>query len=326
MTWLIWRLHRTQLSIGVALLAALTVLLLITGLQTAAQYHSALVACAASHTCASLANTLFLGNHAVGFLVIMTLGVPALFGLFLGAPMVATELETGTGQFAWMQSITRKRWLAVTTGWLLLTAAVWGGAVSGLVTWWSGPDNALQLDAFKTGRFDIMGIVPVGYAVFAMALGIAAGAVVRRTLPAMAITLAGFIAVRTAIALWLRPYYLSPVTITYNLLKGYTPPGSAWSFAQGIRGPAGNLIPPANGIAIDGVPLGYLPPSCAPTARGASGVGASCQHVLAGFRGFVTYQPAGRYWAFQGIETAIFAVLAAALIALAAVVLLRRDV
>ena len=325
MTWLIWRLHRTQLSIGVALLAALTVLLLITGLQTAAQYHSALVACAASHTCASLANTLFLGNHAVGFLVIMTLGVPALFGLFLGAPMVATELETGTSQFAWMQSITRKRWLAVTAGWLLLTAAVWGGAVSGLVTWWSGPDNALQLDAFKTGRFDIMGIVPVGYAVFAMALGIAAGAVVRRTLPAMAITLAGFIAVRTAIALWLRPYYLSPVTTTYNLLKGYTPPGSAWSFAQGIRGPAGNLIPPANGIAIDGVPLGYLPPSCAPTARGASGVGASCQHVLAGFRGFVTYQPADRYWAFQGIETGIFLVLAAVLLTVTAVVLLRRD-
>ncbi len=326
MTWLIWRLHRTQLSIGVALLAALTVLLLITGLQMAAQYHAALVACSASHTCAGLGNTLFLGNHAVGFLVIMTLGVPALFGLFLGAPMVATELETGTGQFAWMQSITRKRWLAVTTGWLLLTAAVWGGAVSGLVTWWSGPENALQLDAFKPGRFDIMGIVPVGYAVFAMALGIAAGAVVRRTLPAMAITLAGFIAVRAAIALWLRPYYLSPVTTTYNLLKGFTPPGAAWSFAQGIRGPAGNLIPPANGVAVDGVPVGYLPSSCVPTARGTSSVAVSCQHALAGFRGSVTYQPADRYWAFQGIETAIFAVLAAALIALAAVVLLRRDV
>ena len=243
MTWLIWRLHRTQLSIGATVLAAFTVLLFITGLQMATQYHSALIACAASHSCAGLGNTLFLGNHPVGFLVIMTLGVPVLFGLFLGAPLVAAELEAGTGQFAWMQSITRKRWLAATTGWMLLTAAVWGGAVSGLVTWWSGPDNALQLDAFKPGRFDIMGIVPVGYAVFAMALGIAAGAVVRRTLPAMAITLAGFIIVRAAIALWVRPYYLSPVTTTYNLLKGYTPPGSAWTIAQGVRGPAGNLDP-----------------------------------------------------------------------------------
>jgi len=43
------------------------------------------------------------------------------------------------------------------------------------------------------------------------------------------------------------------------------------------------------------------------------------------FRGFVTYQPAGRYWAFQGIETGIFVALAAILITVTAVVLLRRD-
>ena len=42
MTWLVWRLHRTQLYIAAALLAALTVLLLVTGLQMASQYHSAL--------------------------------------------------------------------------------------------------------------------------------------------------------------------------------------------------------------------------------------------------------------------------------------------
>jgi hypothetical protein len=213
MTWLVWRLHRTQLSIAAALLAALTVLLLITGLQMTSQYHSALAACAASRSCGNLASTVFLGSHAVGFLVIMTLGVPALFGLFWGAPLVASELETGTSQFAWMQSVTRKRWLAVTTGWMLLAAAAWGGAVSSLVTWWSGPDNALQLDQFKPGRFDIMGLVPVGYALFAMALGIAAGALLRRTLPTLAVTLGGFIAVRAAIALWLRPHYMSAVTV-----------------------------------------------------------------------------------------------------------------
>ena len=111
-----------------------------------------------------------------------------------------------------MQSITRKRWLAVKTGWMLLAAAVWGGVISALVTWWSGPDNALHLDAFNPGRFDIMGIVPVAYALFAMALGITAGALLRRTLPAMAVTLAGFIAVRAVIALWLRPHYMSAVT------------------------------------------------------------------------------------------------------------------
>ena len=256
----------------------------------------------------------------------MTLGVPALVGLFWGAPLVAAELETGTSQFAWMQSITRKRWLAVKAGWLLLAAAVWGGAISALVTWWSGPDNALQLDAFKPGRFDIMGIVPVAYAVFAMALGICAGALLRRTLPAMAVTLAGFIAVRAAITLWLRPHYLSAVTATYNLLKRLHAAGIRLAARAGRPRPGGQPGPARERgprFTASRWATSRLP---ARRRRGAPSVAASCQHALAGFRGFVTYQPADRYWAFQGIETAIFAVLAAALIALAAVVLLRRDV
>ena len=144
----------------------------------------------------------------------MTLGAPILVGLFWGAPLVAADLETGSTPFAWMQSVTRRRWLAVKAGWMLLAAAIWGGVISALVTWWSGPDNALQLDQFKPGRFDIMGIVPVSYALFAMALGICAGALLRRTLPAMAVTLAGFIAVRAAVTLWLRPHYMSAITVT----------------------------------------------------------------------------------------------------------------
>jgi len=274
MTWLVWRQHRTQAIAGAAALAALAVLLLITGLQMASQYHSALAACATAHSCANLASTLFLGSHAVGFLVIMTLGVPALLGVFWGAPLVAAELETGTSQFAWTQTVTRKHWLTVKAGWILLAAAAWAGAISALVTWWSGPDNALQLDAFKPGRFDIMGIVPLGYALFATALGIAAGAVARRTVPALAATLAVFIAARFMITELARPHYMTAITTTST--NPQVPPGS-WQLSQG------------------------------------------------GSRGLITYQPASRYWAFQGIETGIFVILAAALIAITAIVVLRRD-
>ncbi len=326
MTWLVWRQHRAQFYVGAALLAALAVLLLITGLQMASQYHSALAACAASHNCAQLSSTLFLGSHAVGFLVIMTLGAPALIGLFWGAPLVASEVETGTSQFAWMQSFTRRRWLAVKTGWMLLAAAVWGGVISGLVTWWSGPDNALQLDQFKPGRFDLKGIVPVGYALFAMALGIAAGAVTRRTLPALAVTLGGFIVVRAAVTLWLRPHYISAITTTYGVAHGYTPPGSYWQLAQGVLTSTGQVVPAPNGAEVDNIPLGFLPSSCAALTRSASGLAPSCRLALAHFRGFITYQPASRYWAFQGFETGIFLALTAALIAVTAAIVLRRDV
>jgi hypothetical protein len=324
MTWLTWRQHRIQFLIGAGILAAFAVLLLITGLQMASQWHSALVACTATHSCSDQGG-LFLGNHAVGFLVIMTLGAPVLVGLFWGAPLVAAEFETGTAQFAWMQSVTRRRWLAVKAGWLLVAAAVWGGVISALVTWWSGPDNALHLDAFNPGRFDIMNLVPVAYALFAMALGIAAGALLRRTLPAMAVTLVGFIAVRAVIALWLRPHYMSAITVFYKVVGGYTPPGSFWQLASGVLDPNGQPVPQPNGPAAFGIPMGYLPASCAPLNGGATRVAPSCAQALAHFRGFITYQPAGRYWAFQGIETGIFIVLAAVLLTVTAVVLLRRD-
>jgi hypothetical protein len=325
MTWLTWRQHRAQFYVAAALLAALAVLLLITGLQMASQYHSALAACAANHSCANLGSTLFLGSHAVGFLVIMTLGAPALVGLFWGAPLVAAELETGTSQFAWMQSVTRKRWLAVKAGWMLLAAMIWGGVISALVTWWSGPDNALQLDQFKPGRFDIMGIVPVAYALFAMALGICAGALLRRTLPALAVTLAGFIAVRAAVTLWLRPHYTSAITVTHSVLTGYTPAGSYWQLGQGVLDAHGHLVPAPNGAEAYNIPLGYLPASCASVSKGVAGIAPSCRNALTSFQAFITYQPADRYWAFQGIETGIFVLLAAILLTVTAVVLLRRD-
>src|SRR5579862_7159945 len=321
MTWLVWRQYRLQFYLGAALLAAFAALIVITGVQAADQWHAA-QACAASHRCQNL----FLGSHAVGFLVISTLGAPLLVGLFWGAPLVAAESEAGTTHFAWMQSITRRRWLAVKVGWMLLAAAIWGAVISALVTWWSGPDNALQLDAFKTGRFDIMGIVPVAYSLFALALGIAAGALVRRVLPAMAVTLAGFIAVRAVVALWLRQHYLSPVTAHFSVTRTFTPPGSFWTLASGVLFPNGQLVDQGtSGNVLDGVPVTYLPASCNQTTRGAFKPPPSCTQALAHFRGYLTYQPAGRYWTFQGIETGIFLVLAAALIAVTAVTLLRRD-
>lgn len=338
MSWVVWRQYRLQAAIAAALLAAFAAMMLVTGLQVASQWHAALRTCTADHGCGSLPGTLFLGSHAVGFLVIMTLGVPAVLGILLGAPLLAAELETGSIGFALAQSVTRRRWLAARIGWPLLFAAVLGGAVSALVTWWSGPDNALQGNAFDPGRFDIMGIVPVGYAVFAMALGIMAGALLRRVVAAIGVTLAGFILVRFAIFHWLRPAFMPPVT-SYFPLTGGAPAGSYWLLSSGYAGAngaalavpqtvTGQLISSANG----GLPVTALPAQCQALAGGSEGplspaarrAAASCAQAH-GIRAYVTYQPGSRYWAFQGIETGIFVLLAAALLAVAVVVLSRRD-
>jgi hypothetical protein len=325
MTWLVWRQHRAKFYAGAALLAAFAVVIVITGAQVAAQYHSAQVACAAGHGCRQLGG-LFMGSHVVGFLVIATLGAPLVVGLFWGAPLVAAEAEAGTTQFAWMQSITRRRWLAAEVGWMLLAAAIWGAVISTLVTWWASPTNAEQLNQFSPGRFDLMYLVPVAYSIFAMALGIAAGALLRRTLPAMAVTLAGFIAARVVVTLWLRPHYMSAVTTYYNVGRGFTPAGAYWMIASGVLGPNGQPIAqPDNVPEFNGIPQTVLPASCASAANGTGNPTPACVQALSHYRAFITYQPASRFWAFQGIEAGLFLALAAALIAVTAFVLLHRD-
>jgi ABC-type transport system involved in multi-copper enzyme maturation permease subunit len=326
MTWLVWRQHRVQYLVGAALLAAFAIVIVITGEQVSNQFHSAQAACAAGQGCQNLGG-LFMGSKVVGFLVIATLGTPVLVGLFWGAPLVAAEAEAGTTQFAWMQSVTRKRWLAVKIGWMLVAAAIWGGVISALVTWWASPTNAEQANQFDPGRFDIMGIVPVSYSLFAVALGVTAGAVLRRTLPARAVTLAGFIAVRVVITLWLRSHYISAVTTTYSVLGNYGPTGAYWRLASGVIGPNGQPLPqPNNTFYFDDIPQTYLPRACSGVAGPNGGNPTpACTQALSHFHEFLTYQPGDRFWAFQGIEAGIFLALTAALIAVTAVTLLHRD-
>ncbi|MGH3304029.1 MAG: hypothetical protein ACRDOK_20600 [Streptosporangiaceae bacterium] len=332
MTWLVWRQHRNQAYRAAAALAAFAVLMVVTGRLMASQYQSALTSCAASHACGNLANTLVLGTPVLFLLVTATVVVPCLLGVFWGGPLVAREFETGTSQFAWMQSTTRSRWLTVKVGWALLAAAAWGGAISALVTWWSSPVNALKHQNFQPGQFDIQGIVPVGYAIFAVALGIAVGTLLRRTLPAMAITIVVFTFLRLVIGQDLRSHYLTPLTKTFSFLQHppTLPTGSYWLVSGGVVGPGGQ-VPASHGIvgptiSYAGVPVptGSLPSACRTLVFQEPFKFGSCL-AAHGYRVLITYQPAGRYWAFQGIETGIFVLLAATLIAVTAIVVRRRD-
>jgi hypothetical protein len=175
--------------------------------------------------------------------------------------------------------------------------------------------------------------VPVGYALFAVALGITAGALLRRTLPALAITIGVFAFLRLVIGQDLRSHYLTAVTKTFSF--GHLlalPKGSYWLVAQGLVGPGGKIpaaSSPGGGVSLNvgGVPINVsnMPSACR-TLVFQSPLKVFACLTSHGYRGiFISYQPAGRYWAFQGIETGIFVALAAALIAVTAIVVLRRD-
>lgn len=139
---------------------------------------------------------------------------------FLGCPAGVQELAAGTFRLAWNQSVTRIRWLAAKLG---LAAAAATGLLSLMATWWAEPiyrtghwlngrASGSLAGSFDPGQFSSHGVAPVGYAVFAFALGVTAGLVIRRTVPAMAVTFAVFAAVQVAMPIWIRPYLIPPVT------------------------------------------------------------------------------------------------------------------
>jgi hypothetical protein len=197
----------------------------------------------------------------------------------------------------------------------LLAAAVWGAALAALVSWWRYPENALNT---RFDAFDIQGFVPVAYALFAVALGIGVGSVIRRVLPSLAVTLAIFVGVRVAFGIYLRPHYLAPLTKLFPPLEAGPPPG-AWVLSTALVGPAGASLAPGIHYA-----PGHSSGLCSTAELAGPKFFGQClsRH---GFHQLVTYQPDSRFWTFQGVEAGIFVLLAAALVAFAAWRVLTRD-
>ena len=331
MSWLIWRQYRASTAITGVLIGSFAVLLVITGLNMASQFHADFGACLAANSCQFPTADVSFGSGALGVIVQFSLAVPAILGMFLGAPAVAREAETGTAHFAWTQAVTRRHWLTVKAGWLLLAALAWGGAVGALVTWWSGPQNTVAASQFNPANFDVQGIMPAAYSLFAMALGIAAGTLIRRVLPALVVTLGVFFAVRLIIEDWVRQHYMTPVTAIYNVALGNIPPpkGAVWILGHGFRGPNGPVALPGGSLVAstaNGFPAADVPAACrAYFTQGPLQDKLFPCLTSHGYAQYITYQPPARYWPFQFIEAGIFVALAAVLIALAFTVINRRD-
>jgi hypothetical protein len=129
--------------------------------------------------------------------------------------------------------------------------------------------------------------------------------------------------IRELIALWLRPHYMSPVTVYYKLTAPFTPAGSYLGISQGITGATGKR--PAGGLSDYYLNSLQVPVAGRKCMTGTSLDNAASCLTAHGYRGYLTYQPASRFWAFQGIETGIFVALAAVLLAVTFWLLKRRD-
>jgi hypothetical protein len=309
MTWLLWRQHRSQALFSAIAFAAFGILLWITGVHFADTYRAALATCTPTDTCDQL--SLFRGDGAVIDIVNLSAAVPLLMGLFWGVPSVGGEYDSGTHLLVWMQGVRRRDWLNGKIAVLLTAAALWGTAIAATVTWWSTTLNSLEANRFDPGKFDAQGIVPVAYAVFGVSLGLAAGAVIRRVLPALAVTVAGFVAIRLIVISYVRPHYETAVTSIQGLARQTTLPSGSWVLSRSLT--------------LHGHPVSGLISPPAQCFAGSDRKASDACLVRAGYHAVTSYQPASRYWTFQWIEAGIFVGLAAALVAVAVIAVRRRD-
>jgi hypothetical protein len=319
MAWVTWRQHRAALA-GVAVpLGVLAVYLWLDGLAL----HHAWAAVAACHPAGSLACEEAISNfndtygsraQAAEFLL---QAVPALIGAFVGAPVLARELETGTFRYTWTQGFGRWRWALAKLVPLAIAVAVPAGAFSALFSWYLRPFFA---DGNQTPLapivFDLRGVAFAAWTLASFAIGVLAGMLIRRVVPAIVVALAAYLGLALAAGLFLRQHYAVPV-VTSNL----NVPGSGWIMRlwwtkDGQFAFAGR---PSAGLAMQICPH---PPLGSRAGKAPPETITEC-FIQHGYTQWTSYQPAGRFWPFQWIESGWLLALSVLLIA-AAVWLVRR--
>jgi ABC-type transport system involved in multi-copper enzyme maturation permease subunit len=261
--------------------------------------------------------------------------VPALVGVFWGAPLVARELETGTHRLVWNQSITRTRWLATKLGLAALAAGA-AGAIGLALTWWTAPIDGAIASGVNSNSFAAVprlwpdlfgarGVVPIAMAVLALAIGVTAGLVIRRAVPAMAMTLGVVVAIQVAAPMLLQQHLLQAdritTTITADKLRGLmlsaNGPAVVEELQLSVDSPGAwvteNVTLDPSGAVAETLP-DWVEKCGGPPGRQTE-EGAACFARLAdeGYQQRIDYFPASRFWPMQWIESGILLGVAATL-------------
>jgi hypothetical protein len=292
MAWLTWRQHRADAVGAGALLAALGIGVILCLVLLPHLYPDGAQRCTGTATfssCVSLNPQL--GSSAWSWIALGGFLFPVVVGT-VGAKTISREFEGNGYLLAWTQGVSGRQWFVRRT--LVLSCGAMAGAavLAAVMQGWFAAQRGAG-DPIWDG-FDIGPIVLFGYALFALALGTAAGALFKRTSPAVALTLLSYIAVRVTIAVAARPRYLAPLQA--SSVMSTNPPSPSLTGSVSPKVPAGGWT---TGFPVDVNAAGH-------TINAASYITV-----------FQPYQPASRFWLFQGIEAAIFVVLALALFALA---------
>ncbi|MGY0062634.1 translation initiation factor IF-2 [Streptomyces sp. LZ34] len=323
LVWLVWRQHRAALWAGLALVVAVAAYIVWQRAQMVGYMRAhGIEGCVdwerfchgrriALHRGTDPMTRAFFHVREVYRTPLLNTGrlliaLPALIGVFVGAPLFARELETGTHRLVWTQSVSRTRWLVAKLT-LPLAAVLTGTTVlAALYTWWWRAARVQFSDiAWGTAvPFDATGPAAVALAPLSFFLGAAAGLLLRRTLPAMAATLGVTAGVQYGLGA-LRPHLMTPRTIVSDATGGFarTPTEvfyTSWrDMTEGFLTRTGEKIPSDRCSA----------------AVGDDAWNRCLARLGATRRQYEELQPASHYWPMQGIQAGICLAAAAALAA-----------
>ena len=297
--WVTWRQHRVAIAGVVVLLGGFGLLMLINGLAMHNEYaRLGLTSCGdLNGTSCAVPLSIFVHDYQswAQFLPRFLMFLPGLLGVFLGAPLVARELESGTFRFAWTQGRNRVQWITVKLVLLGTVLTALALTFSAVFSWWFRPFEPL-LGRMASGQaYEVAGLVFAARTLFAFALGALLGTLIRRTVPAMAATAVAWLAVAWPSVIYLRPLIQAPIQTPEDanpITKG------GWIISSWSQDAAGHHL---NGSQLtrDAIASGVNSPDEFDTWMS--------QHH---YTNWVSYQPESRFWHFQIIEASAYVTLA----------------
>jgi len=341
--WVAWRQHRAALMTFAVIIVAAAAYLAYLGVRMHASIGDlGLDACAApaARTCPGAA-AVFRDSYSGIPVQLQALAlIPPLLAMLVGAPLVAQELERGTQRLAWMQSVSRRRWLLVKVSLVMAFVGVGLLVVGMLVQWCCGPlVSAGMASRLEPLIFTTAGIVPAAYGALALSIGVASGALLGRLLPAMVVALVVFLFVLVA-AMFLRPHYAPSTTLTQpatslDLVMAAAPIqqgmliSSEFVTANGVslgRGASNTNMPALRKACADvGKPFDQsenITPD--PSLTAITFPSDDCARLI-GLTRVTQYQPEDMFWRFQLTEFVLLAVASVLFLAAALRRVTRLD-
>ncbi|MCB5912173.1 ABC transporter permease subunit [Streptomyces pinistramenti] len=250
--WLVWRQHRVAFVVLLALMVAGGVYMAVLRGRMSGFLDSHHIAgcslisldphCAGTQNAVDAFRASYGSQLRLAEMLLMAL--PFLVGIFIGAPLLARELESGTHKLVLTQSVGPLRWLAAKIALPAAAAVVTSAALAAVFMWlWQvGGEEVSGSYWYSTTAYGSLGPVPVAQCLLGLAVGTLAGLLLRRTVVSMAVTLGVMGAVSLALQ-QLRPYLMAPTTVVFRGNESQQLKDTSWFLEQGHLTGTGSRMP-----------------------------------------------------------------------------------